>query len=153
MNKEEKPSNICLPTREYLPGEKEIIKKILGMKRVAIVGISDKQDRPSFHVASYLASQGYEVVPINPNLQEWMGKKSYPELAAVPHQIDVVDVFRKPEAVPPLVHEAIRVGAKAVWLQEEVISPQAQTIAKQAGIFFVMDRCMMKEHMRLKAEI
>ncbi|MEM4348009.1 MAG: CoA-binding protein [Candidatus Anstonellaceae archaeon] len=147
----QKPPNVCLP-KDYLSGEKETIRKILDMKRIAIVGISDKQDRPSFHVAEYLASQGYDIVPVNPNLQEWRGKKCYPDLASIPDKIDVVDVFRKPEVVPSVVQEAARLGVKAVWLQEGVISQEAEAIAKKAGMLFVMDRCMMKEHMKLKSE-
>ncbi|MCX8196743.1 MAG: CoA-binding protein [Candidatus Micrarchaeota archaeon] len=125
------------------------IKKILQMKTVAIIGLSDNQERPSYHVGRYLVEAGYDVIPVNPNMQEWLGKKSYPSLATVPHKVDVVDVFRKSEAAAGIVQEAIAIKARAVWLQEGVRSAEAEKIAREAGILFVMDKCIMKEHKRL----
>ncbi len=126
--------------------EPETIGKILGMKTVAIVGLSDKKERPSFRVASYLKMQGYRVVPVNPSVQMWMGEKSYPSLETVPFKIDVVNIFQKSEKVPPIVASAIELGAKAVWMQEGVISPAAASEAEEAGLLVVMDRCLMREH-------
>jgi uncharacterized protein len=130
----------------------DVIQDILKNSHViAVVGLSDKPDRPSNSVASYLERQGYQIIPVNPVKEQIMGKKSYPDLKSIPDQIDVVDVFRKSEAVGPIVDEAIEVGAKAVWLQEGVINEPAATKADNAGLKVVMDRCMLKEHVRLSS--
>lgn len=128
--------------------EPESIGKILLMKTVAVVGLSDNPERPSFRVARYLMENGYDIVPVNPAINEWMGKKSYPDLESVLQKIEVVDVFRKSEAVPGIVEQAIKIGAKAVWLQEGVINEEAARKAGQAGLLAVMDKCLMKEHMK-----
>lgn len=125
------------------------IKSILEeSKTVAVVGLSPKEERDSHRVARYLQSQGYRVIPVNPSADEILGERSYPDLASVPEPIDVVDVFRRSEAVPEIVEEAIKVGAKAVWMQEGVIHEEAAARARQAGLQVVMDRCMMVEHRR-----
>lgn len=120
-------------------------------RTVAVVGLSPDPARPSYVVASYLKRQGYRIIPVNPNATEVLGEKSYPDLRSVPEPIDVVDVFRRPEHVPPVVEEAIAVGAKAVWMQEGVVHPEAAERARQAGLRVVMDRCMLKEHQRYRA--
>jgi uncharacterized protein len=128
-----------------------IIKDILTNSRtIAVVGISDKPDRPSYHVAAYLQSAGYDIIPVNPTVDNVLGEKSYPDLASIPHKIDVVDIFRRSETVGPVVDEAIKIGAKAIWLQEGVINEKACQKASQAGLLVVMDRCMLKEHSNLQ---
>ncbi len=114
--------------------------------RVAVIGISDKPERDSYRVADYLMKNGYEIVPVNPKLEEWNGIKSYPSLEAVPGDVDIVDVFRKPETVRPVAEEAVRKRAPVLWLQEGVINEEAADYAKEHGMAVVMDRCMMKEH-------
>ncbi|MCX8174923.1 MAG: CoA-binding protein [Candidatus Micrarchaeota archaeon] len=131
--------------------EPETIARILAMKRIAIVGLSDKQDRPSFLVASYLSGQGYEIVPVNPMISEWMGRKSYPRLEDIPFPVEVVGIFRKGEEALPAVKSAIAIGAKAVWMQEGVVNEEAAGVARKAGLLVVMDRCLMKEHKKRKA--
>lgn len=126
------------------------IGKILSYKNIAVVGISDNPERPSHFVASFLAEHGYNIIPVNPNLKEWEGKKCYPDLLSIPSKVDVVDIFRRPEAVPPIVDEAVRIKARAVWMQEGIVNEEAAAKARAAGIEVVMDRCMKKEYQRLK---
>ena len=116
---------------------------------VAVVGLSTKPNRPSHRVAKYLISQGYKVIPVNPDAQEILGKKSYTNLSSIPEPIEIVDIFRRSEEVMPIVDEAIKIGAKVVWMQEGVINEKAASIAGNAGLQVVMNRCMLKEHMRL----
>ena len=126
------------------------IKKILTeSKTIAVVGLSPREDRPSYRVASYLKSKGYRIIPVNPNAQEILGEKSYPDLRSIPGNIDVVDIFRKSEDVPPVVDEAIQAGAKTVWMQEDIVNEPAAQKARSAGLLVVMDRCMLKEHRKL----
>jgi len=130
----------------------EELKEILThYKTVAVVGISPKEDRPSYSVASYLKSKGYRIVPVRPDGDIILGEKVYPNLHEIPEEIevDVVDVFRKSEEVPPVADEAIRRGAKVLWMQEGVINKEAGKKAEKAGLKVVMDRCMKKEHERL----
>jgi predicted CoA-binding protein len=125
------------------------IKNILEeSKTVAVVGLSPREERDSHRVAKYLQSQGYRIIPVNPNADEILGERSYPDLASIPEPIDVVDVFRRSEAVPEIVEEAIKVGAKTVWMQIGVIHEEAAARAREAGLQVVMDRCMMVEHRR-----
>jgi len=119
---------------------------------IAIVGLSADPERPSFQVAQYLQSRGYRIIPVNPNLTEALGERAYPDLLSIPEPIDVVDVFRRAEAVPPFIAQAIQVGAKAVWMQEGVVNEQAAQQARAAGLLVVMDRCMRKETNRLIKE-
>lgn len=126
------------------------IEKILDYKTVAVVGISDNPERPSHYVASFLDAHGYDIIPVNPNLKEWERKKCYPDLFSIPVKVDVVDIFRRSEAVPPVVDEAISIKAKAVWMQEGIINEEAAQKARDAGIEVVMDRCIKKEYVRLK---
>ena len=125
-------------------------ERILNSSRtIAIVGLSSKPDQPSYRVASYLKEQGYKMIPVNPAEQEILGERCYPDLASIPESIDVVDIFRRSEKVPPIVEEAIRIGANAVWMQEGVINEEAAARARKAGLMVVMDKCMRKEHQRL----
>lgn len=127
----------------------ETIQRILDECRtIAVVGLSSDPSRASHGVSSYMRRNGYKVIPVNPNETSVFGEKSYPDLAAVPEQIDLVDVFRRSAEAGKAVDEAIAVGAKAVWLQEGVIDRDAAQRALDAGLLVVMDRCWLKEHMR-----
>ena len=129
-----------------------IEEKILNSSRtVAVVGLSSKPDRPSYKVASYLKEQGYKIIPVNPAEKEILGELCYPDLASIPELIDVVDIFRRSEEVLPIVKEAIKIGAKAVWMQEGVINEEAAARAREAGLMVVMDKCMRKEHLKLRS--
>ena len=122
------------------------IGKILDAARtVAVVGLSDKPDRPSHGVAKYLQDRGYKVIPVNPMLTEVLGEKAYGSLSEIPGGVDLVDVFRRSEFVPPLAEEAVRSGARFFWMQEGVVSDRAREILDAAGIPWVMDRCVKKE--------
>jgi predicted CoA-binding protein len=121
---------------------------ILSARTVAIVGLSPNVLRPSNFVGFYLQRHGYHIVPVNPRETEILGEKSYPSLTDIPFPVDIVDVFRAPEAVPGIAREAVRIGAKALWLQFGVISPEGARIAEEGGLKVVMDRCMKVEHAR-----
>jgi len=126
-------------------------EEVLNSSRVvAVVGLSSKTKRPSYKVASYLKEQGYKTIPINPAEREILGEPSYPDVTSVPESIDVVDIFRRSEEVPPIVDEAIKIGAKAVWMQEGVVNEEAAARARKAGLMVIMDKCMRKEHQKLK---
>ncbi len=118
-------------------------------RTIAVVGLSDKRHRPSYGVASYLQRSGFRIIPVNPGVAEVLGEKCYPDLDAIPEPVDIVDIFRRSEFVPPIVEAAIRIGAKAIWMQEGVIHEEAAIRARQAGLFVVMDRCILKDHRRL----
>ncbi|MCZ7357971.1 MAG: CoA-binding protein [Candidatus Methanoperedens sp.] len=126
------------------------IETILNYKNIAVVGISDDPERPSYFVATFLARHGFNIIPVNPKLQEWEGKQCFPDLRSIPVKVDVVDIFRRSEAVPPIVDEAIAIRAKVVWMQEGIVNEEAAAKARKAGIEVVMDRCMKKEYARLK---
>jgi predicted CoA-binding protein len=119
---------------------------MLGAGRIAIVGLSDDPSRPSYQIAAYLQSQGYEVVPVNPTHAMVMGMKSYPTLREVPGEVDVVNVFRRPEFCADITRDAIAIGAKGIWLQSGVRNDEAKKLAAAAGVDFVQDRCIMVEH-------
>ncbi len=118
-------------------------------RTIAVVGLSSKRYRPSYGVSEYLKRAGYRIVPINPGETEVLGEKAYPDLESVPERIDIVDIFRRSEFVPEIVEEAIRVGARAIWMQEGVMNDEAAARAREAGLSVVMDRCILKEHRRL----
>lgn len=131
------------------PTEAERIADLLKQaKTIAVVGLTDNPFRPSYDVSSYMQSQGYRIIPVNPNVTESLGEKAYASLLDVPEKIDIVNIFRRPEAVPEVVDEAIRLGVPAIWMQEGVIHEAAAEKARQAGIFVVMDLCILKEHRR-----
>lgn len=115
-------------------------------KTIAVVGLSDRPMRASHGVSAYMQAQGYKIIPVNPQIAEALGEKSYPSLLDVPEKIDLVDVFRRPEFVDEIVEQAIQLKIPAIWLQEEVINEPAAEKARQAGVFVVMDRCILKEH-------
>lgn len=125
--------------------EQRIEAILSGSKTVAVVGISDKPDRPSHLVAKYMQERGYRVIPVNPLVTEVLGEKAYKSLTEIPGRVDLVDVFRKSEDVPPIAEEAVRIGARFFWMQEGVVSERAREIVEDAGIPCVMDRCVKKE--------
>lgn len=124
----------------------EILKK---SKTIAIVGLSDKPDRPSYGVASYLLEHGYEIFPINPNISEWRGLKVHNSLNEITEKIDIVDIFRKSEDVLSVVQDAIAIRAKTVWMQLGVINEPAAELARKVGLNVVMDKCIKIEHAKL----
>ena len=124
----------------------DLIGEILAQKTIAVVGLSPRPDRPSYQVAEYLKDAGYRIVPVNPAVEEVLGEKSYPDLRSVPGTIDVVDVFRRPSDVMPVVEDAIEAGAGYVWMQEGIVNEAAAEKAEAAGIPVVMDLCIKKEH-------
>ena len=129
------------------------LREILGRARtIAVVGLSDKPERDSNEIARYLQSQGYRVVPVNPMLTEVLGEKAYPSLAAIPPdvKVDIVDVFRRSDQVPPIVDEAIARGDRVVWMQLGVEHPEAAAKARAAGITVLENLCIMVQHRRLR---
>lgn len=136
------------------PSKMEIEALLRRAKTIAVLGLSDTPGKPSHHVAEELQKFGYRIVPVNPAAREILGERAWPDLESAMQNagpIDVVDVFRKPDAVPGIVDDAIRLGVKALWLQEGVVNPAAAQKARDAGIFTVMDRCMFKERRALGA--
>jgi len=115
-------------------------------KTVAVVGISSKKDNPGYGVAEYLIEQGFKVFAVNPNCDEILGQKCYPDLKSIPEHVDVVDIFRQPNAIPAIVEEAIEIGAGTVWMQLGLEHEEAAKMAKRAGLNVVMNRCMGMEH-------
>lgn len=118
-------------------------------KTIAVVGMSPRPNRPSHYVAKYLMEQGYNIIPVNPAIGEVLGLKSYPDLVSVPERIDMVDIFRRSSLVPPIVDEAIQVGARFIWMQDGVVHDKASSKARAAGLSVVMDNCTLREHSRL----
>jgi uncharacterized protein len=115
-------------------------------RTIAVVGLSSNPLRPSHGVAAYMQTQGYHIIPVNPKIDEALGQKSYPSLLEVPEKIDLVNVFRRPEFVDEIVDQAIQLKLPAIWMQEDVINHGAAERARRAGIFVVMDQCILKEH-------
>ena len=122
---------------------------LLSSKTIASVGLSTNPAKESFGIVAYLKEQGYRIIPVNPSADEILGEKAYPDLASVPEKVDVVQLFRKSEDVPPFVDEAIAIGAKVIWMQEGIWNEEAARKAEAAGVTVVMDRCMRSEHRRL----
>lgn len=130
----------------------DIVAEILeSSRKIAIVGLSANTERPSYRVAGYLKDNGYTIIPVNPGEKEILGEKCYPDLRSIPEKVDVVDIFRRSEEVSPVVLGAIKIGASAVWMQEGVINEEAANQAREAGLKVVMDKCMLKEHQKLKS--
>ncbi|HSE49529.1 MAG TPA: CoA-binding protein [Terriglobales bacterium] len=124
----------------------EIHDILKGAKTIAVVGLSSSPLRPSYGVAAYMQHHGYRIIPVNPNIKGALGEKAYATLRDVPDKIDIVDVFRRSDAVPDLVDEAIQLKLPVIWMQEDVVHEQAAQKARKAGIKVVMDRCILKEH-------
>ena len=131
------------------PSDQQIKDLLQKAHTIAVVGLSSSRFRASYGVSQYMQSAGYRIIPVNPNEQEVLGEKSYARLEDVPEKIDVVDVFRRSEFVPEIVDAAIRVGAHAIWMQDGVVDEAAAQRARDAGLFVVMDACILREHRRL----
>jgi hypothetical protein len=133
----------------HLRGLADQISDLLRTSRsIAVVGLSSRRHRPSYGVADYLRKVGYRIIPVNPNEREVLGERSYARLEDLPEKVDIVDIFRRPEYVPEIVESAIAIGARAVWMQEGVIHPEAAERARQAGLVVVMNACILKEHIK-----
>ena len=129
-----------------LPQSDPITDLLQRSKTIAVVGLSSNPLRPSHGVSAYMQSHGYRIIPVNPNIMECLGEKAYSSLLDVPEKIDIVDVFRRSEFVDEVVDQAIQLRVPAIWMQEDVVNETAAAKARQAGIFVVMDRCILKEH-------
>jgi predicted CoA-binding protein len=123
-----------------------IAELLKSARNIAVVGLSSSPLRPSHGVAAYMQSHGYKIIPVNPEITSALGEDAYPSLLDVPEKIDIVDIFRRPEFVPPIVDQAIQLKVAAIWMQEGVVHNQAAEKARRAGILVVMDRCILKEH-------
>jgi uncharacterized protein len=115
-------------------------------KTIAVVGLSNSPLRPSHGVSAYMQTHGYRIIPVNPNIKESLGERAYASLLDVPDKVDIVNIFRRPEFVEEVVDQAIQLKVPAIWMQEEVINERAAEKARRAGIFVLMDRCILKEH-------
>ncbi len=129
-----------------LPQTDPIAELLKRAKTIAVVGLSNNPMRPSHGVSAYMQSRGYRILPVNPNIESCLGEKAYASLLDVPEQIDIVDIFRRPEFVEEVVDQAIQLKVRAIWMQEGVVHEKAAEKARKAEIFVVMDRCILKEH-------
>ena len=130
----------------------EDLRQILATsKTIAVVGLSDKPERPSYEVASYLKNEGYRIIPVNPKITETLGEQAYPSLRDIPEPVDIVDIFRRQEYVPSIVEDAIAIGAKVVWMQLGIINEAAAARARAAGLKVVMNACLATTHDALRA--
>lgn len=129
--------------------DRKLAELLRSAKTIAVVGLSSRPGRASFGVSRFLQRQGYRVIPVNPNETEVLGEKAYPSVDQIPDEIDIVDIFRRPEAVPPVVDSALVKGTRCIWMQEGVIHAAAARKAEEAGVPVVMDRCILKEIARL----
>ncbi len=118
-------------------------------KTIAVVGLSSRRSRPSYGVSEYMQAQGYRIIPVNPNESEILGEKSYATLEEIPDRVDIVDIFRRSDAVAEVVDSAIKIGAKGIWMQEGVVDEVSAAKARAAGMEVVMDHCILKEHMKM----
>jgi uncharacterized protein len=129
-----------------VPRSDPITELLKRARTIAVVGLSNSPLRPSHGVSAYMQTQGYRIIPVNPQIDEALGEKSFASLLEVPEKIDIVNIFRRPDAVEEVVDQAIQLRVPAVWMQESVIHEKAAEKARQAGIFVVMDRCILQEH-------
>ena len=132
------------------PPTSQIRSILLQAKTIAVVGISEREDRASNYVSDYMQSQGYKIYPVNPNIEEWFGSKSYDSIEDVPDKKDIVDVFRRSANVMPVAEDAVASGAKVLWLQQGIVNQEAATFALDRGLEVVMDSCIMVEHKSMK---
>jgi len=119
-------------------------------RTIAVVGLSNSRIRPAYGVSEYMQSVGYRIIPVNPKVESALGEKAYKQLEDIPEKVDIVNIFRRSEFVGPIVDSAIRIGAKAVWMQEGVVDEAAAQRAREAGLTVVMDRCILKDHRRMR---
>ena len=138
----------------YAPSDATLRSILDEARTIAVVGLSSKPDRDSYGVARYLQRRGYRVVPVNPNETEVLGEKAYPSLLDVPTElaIDIVDVFRSAEVTPPIAEQAVRSGARTLWLQEGIVNDEARRIAEEGGLTVVMDLCIRTTRARFEGE-
>jgi uncharacterized protein len=134
--------------RESAPVVDPVSEILKTSHTIAVVGISSRRFRPSYGVAEYLQSAGYRIIPVNPSETEVLGEKCYARLEDIPERVDIVDIFRRSEFVPEIVDAAVRMGARAVWMQEGVIHAEAAERARRAGLLVVMNTCILKEHIK-----
>lgn len=132
-----------------MPETDPMLNVLKQAKTIAVVGLSDNPLRSSYGVSAYMQSQGYRIVPVNPNCDYVLGEKSYASLLDIPEKVDIVNIFRRSEYVPAIVEQAIQIKAPAIWMQETVVHAEAAEKARKQGIFVVMDTCILKEHRRL----
>ena len=123
-----------------------VIRKVFTMKTIAVVGMSPKPERPSNYVSLYMSQNGYDIIPVNPGHDSIMGKSSYSSLLDIKENIDIVNVFRRSEYVLPIIHDAVFIQAKAIWLHDGVISEEGEKIAKENEMLFIMDDCLLRRH-------
>ena len=133
------------------PGDQAVCELLATSKVIAVVGLSSKRFRPSFGVSQYMQAVGYRIIPVNPNEENVLGEKAFASLEAIPRdvRVDIVDIFRRSEEVSAVVEGAMRIGARAVWMQEGVVNEEAAARARATGLLVVMDRCILKDHRRL----
>lgn len=137
-------------TTQYTHPTPETLRQLLEkVKTIAVVGLSPRPSRPSHHVAAAMQGFGYRIIPVRPAVDEVLGESAYPDLYALPHKPDLVDVFRAPEHVMPIVEACIELGVKAIWLQDGVVNEAAAQRAEEAGMTVIMDRCIYRDYMRL----
>lgn len=130
-----------------------VIRRALGLTRIAIVGLSGNELRPSNFVGRYMLQHGYDVIPVNPREDRILGQTSYGSLTEIPGSVDIVDVFRRSDAVPEIAREAVSIGAKCLWMQFGVISKEAAVIGREGGLDVVIDRCLKVEHARYRGRM
>ncbi len=129
-----------------LPDKRQILEQV---ETIAVVGLSRRESRPGYYVPAYMQAAGYRIIPVNPHLDEALGERAYPDLSSIPEPVDMVVIFRRSEDVPPVVEEAIRIGAKVIWMQLGIVNQQAAEAARAAGLQVVMDSCVKIDHQRL----
>ncbi len=132
-----------------LDTDADIASLLRRSRTIAVVGLSGSPSRDSYRVAAYLLARGYDITPVNPLIGEALGRKAVPDLGSIGHPVDIVDVFRRREYVPAIVEDAVRTGARALWLQFDTVDEEAAERASAAGLDVVIDRCIMVEHRRL----
>jgi predicted CoA-binding protein len=131
----------------------EISRLLKSYRNIAVVGLSPKENRPSYQVAAYLLAAGYNIIPVNPGQAEIMGQTCYPDLQSVPGPVEIVDIFRRSEEVGPVIEQAIAIGAKVVWMQLGIVNKAAAAKARSAGLTVIMDRCLKIDHQSLLGQL
>jgi len=132
-----------------LPADNNIRQLLQQVRTIAVVGLSNKTHRDSYRVAQYMQEHGYRIIPVNPRIETILGEKSYPDLLSIPEPVDIINVFRRSELVPPVVRDALHLNPQAIWLQLGIINEEAADIANNAGVAIIMDKCIKVEHDRL----
>ncbi len=141
--------DICCEWPDHNPATHEIREALLTCKRIAVVGLSPKQERDSHRVAAYLLSRGYDIIPVNPGQRRILGRTCYRSLGDIPEPVDMADLFLNPSRVPPVVDQAIRMGVSVIWMQLGIVHNEAAQRARDAGITVIMNRCTKQEHQKL----